>query len=149
MTEDYSPNAFYTHATDEKGHSSGYRLSVPPFVAAEISELIASRKVAEYTTPQHFLRDAAFHRLQWVTDNVLYDASRTLKLWEVQMLIEQAKERIKLGKKIISDTNYLRLNARSDADRKELRELVVIALASDIPEDVHWELRRFLNDDTL
>lgn len=147
MTE-YSPDRFYTQATDNKGHRSVTRVSFPPYMVAEVEALAASSNYSHYRTAQDVIRDAVFHRLQWLTDNGVYDFSDVLATWQVQMLVEQEKERVKLAKKILSDINYIRLHARTDGDRVRLRTLIIAALNADIPEDVRSELLR-LNDSDI
>lgn len=139
---EYSPDKFYTHATDQKGHSSQFRVAFPPNVASQIASLAASDKYPDYQTAQHVIRDAVFHRLQWLTENNVVDLSGMLSTWQVQIMIEKAAERRRLGQKILQDVNFLRLNARTAGDKLELKELIAAALTGDLPEEVRLELLR-------
>lgn len=144
---DYSPEKFYTHATDAKGHLSQMRVAFPPQIANEISKYVASGKYPDYRTAQDVIRDAVFHRLKWLTDNGIFDCSDVLATWEVQMMIAAEQERLQLGQKILQDVNYLRMNAVTADDQLRLKELVNMALTSDLPEGVRLELLRIADRD--
>ena len=62
----YDPEVVYAgKSTDKHGHSTNIRAHIPnPWVAA-IAEFIASSDWPEYTTIQHFYRDAIYHRMRW------------------------------------------------------------------------------------
>lgn len=64
----YSRDSFYVTATDDKGHSSKVRISVPPSLKGQLSALIASKVLPMYRTEEDFHRDAIVHRLHDVTE---------------------------------------------------------------------------------
>lgn len=146
---DYSPDKFYTHATDKKGHCVSIRTAVPPNLSSEIDTLIASRKYPDYKTPQDFVRDAVFHRLQWLNENGTIDLTDALNTWEAQIELEREADWHKLGKKIVADVNYVRMNARTEADKLRFKEIVQKALLADLPETARLELLRLGDFDVL
>lgn len=64
----YSPEKYYTYSVDARGHKETIRVPFPPSVYGRIGELIASKRVSQYRTPQDFIRDAVIHRLEYLND---------------------------------------------------------------------------------
>jgi len=69
--DDYSPDEFYTKATNKHDHSSApYSVRVDPSMSAQISALIQSGKIPHYRTPSDFFRDAITHRLHYLVNRM-------------------------------------------------------------------------------
>lgn len=64
----YTPNEFYTSATDHRGDRSMVRISLPPSIATQIAELVQQGRIPEYRTLQDVVRDALVHRLHYVAE---------------------------------------------------------------------------------
>lgn len=75
--EGYSPENFYTRASDEKGHREEMRLKLPPAVMRELAEIVAARTWPSIRTPGDLVRDALIHRLHWLNERA---PSRSLSL---------------------------------------------------------------------
>lgn len=88
--EGYSPERFYTEAADRQGHRAWLRVPVPTHVAGRIAELIASREIPAYRTPQDLIRDALVHRLYYLT-KVWPEAKQTNRLFQL-VLAEAERE---------------------------------------------------------
>lgn len=58
----YSPEQFYTRASDAQGHKEHVRVNIPPYIAAQVTALVQSGKFP-YQTMADVLRDALYHRL--------------------------------------------------------------------------------------
>ncbi len=78
---EYDQDVVYTGgAKDAQGHSSNIRAHIPdPWVGA-IAELVGSLEWPEFTTPQHFYRDAIFHRLRWAANQPNRNSPRIVAL---------------------------------------------------------------------
>jgi hypothetical protein len=64
----YDPNQIYTGAAkDGQGHSTNIRAKLPDSWMGIIAELVNSPDWPEYKTPQHFYRDAIYHRMLWAS----------------------------------------------------------------------------------
>lgn len=59
----YSPDAFYTEASDKKGRGTPLQARVPPNIAHSIAALVQSGKLPQYETSSDFIRDALVHHL--------------------------------------------------------------------------------------
>lgn len=66
----YSPDKFYTAARNKKGFGTSYRVTVPPELLARVSQLVSSKQIPEYTTPDCFFRDAVVHRIMYLDEIV-------------------------------------------------------------------------------
>lgn len=96
----YSPDNYYTYSVDGKGHKEKYNLPVPPSVYGRIGELIASKKVAQYRTPQDFIRDAIIHRLAYLND-FLKDAGIAEAI-KHEMLLSQIEDQARTQRQLES-----------------------------------------------
>lgn len=100
VDDDYSPDEFYTKATNKHDHSSTpYSVRVDPTTSAQISALIASGKIPHYKTPSDFFRDALVHRLHYLvyrmdlgTDEMREMLSRTREQARLDMLASQVAD---------------------------------------------------------
>jgi hypothetical protein len=54
----YSPRDFYTAGSDQRGHHSSRRVTLPPDLDGQLAALVASRKYPHYVTIADVLRDA-------------------------------------------------------------------------------------------
>lgn len=62
----YSPDKFYTRATNQKGFKDNIRLSLPPEMLGQIQAWVQGKEIPAYKTQQDFVRDAIFHRLKFL-----------------------------------------------------------------------------------
>lgn len=63
----YSPDHFYTRATDNRGHSREFRVPVPQDLGALVE--MCWRAIPDYRSPADFIRDAIIHRGQYLADS--------------------------------------------------------------------------------
>jgi len=63
----YDRRKFYTQVTDKKGHWHQYNIKLPTTIGGEISKIVQSGVVEEYTSAQSFIRDAIVHRLEFIS----------------------------------------------------------------------------------
>ena len=92
----YNPNAYYTQASDKKGHSAKMGVKIPVTIAGEVGVVVSSDKIPEYRTVQDFIRDAIIHRLhdiQQILDDP--DLERKLTMYTIHdeaMRSKQARD---------------------------------------------------------
>ncbi len=89
----YNPNAYYTKASDTKGHSAKITVKVPVNVAGEISAAVQSGKIDGYKTVQDFVRDAVIHRLHFI-EPILEDPDlkRKITMWTIHQDALRSKQ---------------------------------------------------------
>jgi len=91
VDDDYSPDEFYTKATNKHDHSSTpYSVRVDPTTAAQIAALIASGKIPHYKTPSDFFRDSLVHRLHYLVYRM------DLGTPEIREMLSRAREQARL-----------------------------------------------------
>lgn len=140
VDDDYSPDEFYTKATNKHDHSSTpYSVRVDPTTSAQVSALIASGKIPHYKTPSDFFRDALVHRLHYLvyrmdlgSDEMRELLSRTREQARLDMLASQTadiEKMIETARKGINDAMikgdvYMRDQIREGLERQleHLRE---------------------------
>lgn len=66
----YSPDKFVTTASDEKGHSERIRINLRTDLMPTIGQIVASGQFEAYRSSHDFIRDAVYHRLQYVADTL-------------------------------------------------------------------------------
>lgn len=125
----YDPNhIFQGGAKDVQGHSTSIRCSFPDPWVAFIKERVADKAWPEYTTEQHFIRDAVFHRIKWVekqTDRVTSDYSRTLLvLATMNDELEQLETMRIAHKELLSRIDREGKAALADGNHKALAEIM-------------------------
>lgn len=59
----YDQRRFYTRSVDERGHKEVFHVPFPPQIYGRIAELVSSKEIKEYRSPQDLIRDAVVHRL--------------------------------------------------------------------------------------
>lgn len=64
----YSPDQFFTPASDTKGHSERVRVNLRPDVLPALGALVASGQFEAYRSTHDVIRDAIYHRLHWLAD---------------------------------------------------------------------------------
>lgn len=64
----YSRANFYTRSVDSRGHKETFHVPSPPAIFGQVGELVASRMIPAYRSPQDFVRDAIVHRLRDVAE---------------------------------------------------------------------------------
>jgi len=64
----YSVDKFYVRSTNKHDHAASHRIYMPPEMVAEIARAVA--KYPWYRSTTDFVRDAIYHRLRWVDQDV-------------------------------------------------------------------------------
>lgn len=103
--ETYSVENYYTASTDAKGHGTTFRLYIPPTILYQCGRIVASRKVPQYRTKEDIGRDALYHRLHWINENVDFgdsDLDRTLSMWDIRMQMQQQADRVEEAEELFS-----------------------------------------------
>lgn len=124
---EYREDRIYTRATDGHGHSVQIQTRLAPALTGEIQALIESKMIPEYRTGADFMRDAAVHRLWYV--------SQKIKNKELERAVTTEMRR-----------------ARTEARRVEMLEMAAVvneqleALAQSVSEE-DWEMLSQLLDD--
>ena len=149
----YDPNVVYAQGSkDAQGHSTNIRAHIPdPWVGA-IAEFVHSVDWPEYTTLQHFYRDAIYHRLRWAANQPNRNTSPRVQalvaiaqgdaaLEHANLLRQSSQSHVDKARKILSDL----LGDRNDvAVRETLKELE--STLDHIQEPWRSELKRELNN---
>lgn len=65
----YSPDQLVTPACDEKGHTAQKRIAFKPDVFPVLAQIVASGQF-EYRSPEDIVRDAVYHRIWYLADNL-------------------------------------------------------------------------------
>lgn len=137
---DYSVEKFYTKSTDGHGHRVNARTQIPPGVAAQVSQVIASRRVPEYKTPGDLYRDAIYHRLHWLAEEYcIEDLEVPLSLWAVQNELERRREERESAEKIVKMVREEWHHARSGEERiaaKDARDRAMLVLPEPYRSDL-------------
>lgn len=81
-SESYSPETFYTRATDGNGHASVLHIKVSPALLGELQRLVQSRQIPQYQTYADVVRDAVIHRLRYIADQ--YPGATDLAALEIE-----------------------------------------------------------------
>lgn len=90
----YNREGHYCRATDGHGHSESMALKLSPGVMGQLAEIVASRRIPEYRTPQDIVRDAVIHQLRWIAENVPdEDAGRIVDLNVILSRIDALRKR--------------------------------------------------------
>lgn len=87
-SDSYSPDSFFTRATDGNGHDTVMSLKVSPALMGEIQRLVQSRIIPQYRTHSDLVRDALIHRLRYLADE--FDGSVDLSA----LVVEQRQAEI-------------------------------------------------------
>lgn len=64
----YDPDEIHTTSQDDHGHSIHLRVHAPKTWGAIMGQVIESDMWPEYRSNQDIIRDALYHRLQWIDD---------------------------------------------------------------------------------
>lgn len=138
---EYSQDSFYTHATDKKGHCVQVRVALPPGVMDMLGELVASQTIPDYKTAQHVLRDALFHRLQWLKENHKVDTAAPMSVWEAQIRSEKLRERYSSARLVVENVRESFHAARGTNELVHVQKEIDELLLSDLPEPAKQQLR--------
>ena len=101
MSSEYSVHKFVTLSVDKRGHSSHLRVAITPSMGEMIGQLIAAKKVAEYKTPQDVVRDALYHRLQWLSEQEIIEDDDLLFLYRMEAEAEARKNKRETEKALL------------------------------------------------
>ena len=70
---EYGLEKFFCESTDRHGHHSTVKANIPPTIHTQIATIVQGGKVPAYRTMQDLVRDAIFHRLQYLNEEILKD----------------------------------------------------------------------------
>lgn len=145
----YNPNAYYTQASDKKGHCAKFQVRVPVNVAGEIATVYQSGKIPEIRNAQDFIRDAIIHRLhqlQPILDDP--DLERQIGMWTIAntaLRARQAREEYaEMMTAIGEQVQHLQVTNQTDKLRSYLTELVDKTEIA-IPPEFRQEYREEMN----
>lgn len=143
---EYSPDNFYTRATDGKGHSELVHVKLPPHVASALAAIVQSRAVPEYRTTQDLIRDAVVHRLHYLRSSgaaegidsiVRFEESARKTLWH--------QERMKALEEIVTQaaSTARELATSGPQGKEEARKMIqdLYAQILEIKDSPFWRDR--------
>ena len=115
---------FVTHATDSRGHSESVRVNMPQGWLAIIAQVVGIDEIPAYRSSADFIRDAIWHRLEYVSSRVLIDAetSERLYLEATHNAMTDWRERVERNDAMVEEAR-LTLSPRN-ADKPGYAELV-------------------------
>jgi hypothetical protein len=86
----YNVGQFYTDSSDHRGHNVSTKVTLPPEVSGQISEVVQSGQVPQYRTANDLIRDAIVHRLHWLNENVFDDDHlRSVLTFEMMTTVQE------------------------------------------------------------
>lgn len=125
----YNPSAYYTQASDKKGHTAKITVGLPVNVAGEISNVYMSGKIPEIRNAQDFIRDAVIHRLhdlQPILDDP--ELERQIGMWTIANAALRARrireEYAEMIEAIEEQVMHLRATGQIDSLRVYLNDLI-------------------------
>jgi hypothetical protein len=146
---EYSVEAFYTHATDQKGHTVSMRVQFPPGMANDIHALAASSDYPQYRSVNDYVRDACVHRWQWLSSWEGKNTEAMLRKFRMWLSLEETERKlswVKDGDKLVGNFSELALNSRkSDEEMAVLRQDILAALEGDLPQSCRDKLYELLD----
>jgi hypothetical protein len=142
-SEGYSPDKFYTRATDGKGHSEVVHLKLPPEITSVMAQIVQSRAIPDYRTAQDIIRDAIVHRLQYLRESGMVDGvtGTVAGFEEAAREVFDFYERMQAFKEIIDRAEKLVADVGRDSEeaRRAVRKVYEAALA--IVDSEYWRNR--------
>jgi len=87
----YDPDHRFTNHTDRKGHSSEIRLRLPPQMASQISEIVATKVIPDYRRSSDFVSDAVYHHLHRIGREL--DSGEIQRTLNVLVMLDDARRR--------------------------------------------------------
>ncbi len=81
LTLEQMGERFVTNSTDSRGHSDTLRANVPQGWLAIIGQVVQAGKIPAYRTTADFVRDAIWHRLDYIAGKIVLDGEATERLW--------------------------------------------------------------------
>ena len=125
----YDPDQIYTGgAKDSHGHSTNIRAHIPDNWVGVIAEFVASPDWPEYTTPQHFYRDAIFHRMRWASEQPGRRTSPRVKsliaMAQSQASLSYANMMRETSQMLIEHARQTLSNLTGDGDDMTVRETI-------------------------
>lgn len=140
----YSPDRFYTRATDGKGHAELLHLKLPPELASALAQIVQSRAIPEYRTVQDLIRDAIVHRLHYLRESGLVDgaAGTVVGFEEAANRIAEFHRRMQKFEEVIDGLEKM-VASLGHAGRDEARAAVMdlYAQALAIQDSRYWRER--------
>ena len=125
----YDPHRYYTFGSDQKGHSSEIRIQIPKPLRGEMQQLVESGAIPEYRTAQHIARDALYHRIKQLSQQIDNDElSRAVGLAmlisdEEQIKATDLEARSYIGM-VTDNLRTLMAQAHEAADYARVREYI-------------------------
>lgn len=81
LTLEQMGERFVTNSTDSRGHSDTLRANVPQGWLAIIGQVVQAGKIPAYRTTADFVRDAIWHRLDYIAGKIVLEGEATERLW--------------------------------------------------------------------
>jgi len=121
----YDIENFYTRASDKHGHGSQFRVRLPTDVAGMVARIIADPTLPQFRTAADFLRDAAFHRLQYLNRKVSEGAySEDLTLAIVRHNATKRKQDYEAAQEHVQDIEDMLSKYRLTGQWGEMHDLI-------------------------
>lgn len=104
----YHPDEFYVASTDGRGHTTKMRVNLPPMIAAQLGQLVASRSITAYRTVQDIIRDALIHRLHHLQNEIkIDDLGQALDLQIMRSRLDTQRQKIEELTALLDDTKEI------------------------------------------
>lgn len=132
----YSPDRFYTRATNDRDHGEYRRIKLAPEVIAEIERIVESRAVPEYQSLPDLVRDAVVHRIRWLNEHRRIPLSPTGKMMLLRAELARLEQRVQTRSAILQDLQRVAgAPGLQSADHDALVDTVRSRLEDLDPED--------------
>ena len=115
---------FVTPSTDSRGHSDNFRVHMPQGWLAIISQVVESKEIPAYKSAADLVRDAVWHRLEYLEKRVVLDAATTERMYleATHNAMTEWRERVERNDAMVEEAR-LTLSPRN-ADKPGYAELV-------------------------
>lgn len=95
-TNTYSEYDFHVTSQDSNGDSEHVRIKMPQWMARSLMAMVDSGDYPRYQSPSDVMRDALYHRIHWLRDNISTPVMRArmssaLDQWELEQQIIDAE----------------------------------------------------------
>ncbi len=87
----YDKDRRFVQHSDKAGHTSEIRLRLPPQMAAQIGEIVASKVIEDYLRPTDFVADAVYHHLERIGREI--DSGEIQRMLTVHVMLSDAQRR--------------------------------------------------------
>lgn len=131
----YSPDSFFTRATDGNGHDTTIHVKVSPALMAQITEVRESKDIPDYRTIADIVRDSVIHRLNYLSSNGFTGAvdMGQLELEQKQAMLDKARDQRARWKMYLDDLDEC---VGAAIDSRDLDEAKYLLEESEVFEGV-------------